>query len=427
MISTIDATHDPDLSSWAPGADDPGTDFPIQNLPFGRFRRAGEDRWRAGVAIGTGVLDLDATGLVDGPEVTRILSLSAPARRELRRRLSAGLTTGSGAERSWRGALVAQNDVELGLPCDIGDYTDFYTGIHHATAVGRLMRPDNPLLPNYKWIPIGYHGRSSSVIASGGAFHRPLGQVKPAGVDLPALAPTARLDYELELGIVIGQGNELGRPVPIDEAEDHVAGLTLLNDWSARDIQGWEYQPLGPFLAKNFATTLSPWIVTLEALAPFRFPFTRPDGDPAPLAYLDSPVNRRAGVVGIDLEVQLDTAAMRSAGVGSACLSRSNYRDAYWTIAQLVAHHTINGCNLRSGDLLGTGTISGPLPEQAGSLLELTEGGRKAIELPGGETRRFLENGDRVTLKASCHRDGFRRIGFGTCEGVVLPAPRMPT
>jgi fumarylacetoacetase len=312
----------------------------------------------------------------------------------------------------------------MGLPCDIGDYTDFYTSIHHATTVGKQFRPDNPLLPNYQWVPIGYHGRSSSIAVSqpglGHTFVRPKGQTKAADAVAPSLRPSARLDFELELGAFIARPNAAGEPIAMLDAEDHVFGLTLFNDWSARDIQGWEYQPLGPFLSKNFASTVSPWVVTLEALAPFRAAFMRPAGDPQPLPYLDSQSNREHGAVDIALEVWLQTARMREAGHGGDRLSTANYRDAYWTLAQLVAHHTVNGCNLRCGDLFGTGTLSGPLPEQGGSLLELSQGGKRALVLSHGETRSFLEDGDTVILRGYCQRAGFRRIGFGECRGTVL-------
>ena len=418
----IDETHDPDLSSWVESANLPGTDFPIQNLPFGRFRRYAASPWCIGVAIGDRVLDLEAAGLVDHADMNRLMAVAPAERRALRAALSQGLRRGSQQRARFAEALLAQAEVELGVPCTIGDYTDFYTGIHHATTVGKLFRPDHPLLPNYKWVPIGYHGRASSIGASGQCFHRPLGQVKPAGDAPPALAPSARLDYELELGIVVGAGNAQGEPIPVERAEDHVFGLTLLNDWSARDLQAWEYQPLGPFLSKNFATTVSPWIVTLEALAPFRAPFERPAGDPQPLPYLDAPALRKQGMFDITLEVWLQTAAMREAGRPAVRLTQSNFRDAYWAVAQLVAHHTVNGCNLGSGDLLGSGTISGPQPGQGGSLLELTLGGQQTLTLPGGEVRGFLEDGDTVILRAYGERPGHRRIGFGDCSGTLLPA-----
>jgi fumarylacetoacetase len=321
-----------------------------------------------------------------------------------------------------RAALVPQRDAEHAVPARIGDYTDFYASVQHATAVGRLFRPDNPLLPNYKWVPIGYHGRASSIRVSGQEFPRPTGQLMPPGAPAPFVAPTRRLDYELEVGVFVGVGNALGTRVPLAEAEDHVFGVCLLNDWSARDIQAWEYQPLGPFLAKNFATTISPWIVTLEALAPFRAPWTRPSEDPQPLPYLEGANVRAAGALDIQLEVWLESERMRASGQAPLQLSHSTFRDSYWTLAQLVAHHSVNGCNLEPGDLLGSGTQSGPGGlEEAGSLLELSEGGKRPLTLPSGETRTFLADGDRVIFRGWCQREGFARIGLGECAGVVLP------
>jgi fumarylacetoacetase len=422
-LPALDETHDPALASWIDSANDPATDFPIQNLPFGRFRRHAGEAWRIGVAIGDCVLDLEGAGLLGHQDMHRLMGSGVHARRALRQALSQGLRQGSAQRASFAAALLAQGEVELGLPCTIGDYTDFYTGIHHATTVGKLFRPENPLLPNYKWVPIGYHGRSSSIAASGQRFRRPLAQIKPAGDAPPVLAPTARLDYELELGVFVGAGNAPGVAIPVEAAEDHVFGVTLLNDWSARDVQAWEYQPLGPFLSKNFATTISPWIVTLDALAPFRAPFERPAGDPAPLPYLDAPALHTHGMFDITLEVWLQTAAMRDAGRPAQRLTQANFRDAYWAVAQLVAHHTVNGCNLGSGDLLGSGTISGPHANQGGSLLELTQGGRQSVQLPNGQTRTFLEDGDTVILRGFAQAPGRRRIGFGDCAGTVLPAP----
>jgi fumarylacetoacetase len=422
MTLGLDATHDAALLSWVDSANDPETDFAVQNLPFGRFRAAAGGAWRVGVAIGDQVLDLQAAGLVPHSDMQAIMGLDALARRQLRHGISAGLSRGSAQQSAWRAALRPQSGVELGLPCDIGDYTDFYTSIHHATTIGRQMRPDNPLLPNYQWVPIGYHGRASSILQSGQGFRRPNGQTKAADQDRPALGPCRRLDYELELGIVMAQGNALGETIAMEQAEDHVFGLTLFNDWSARDIQAWEYQPLGPFLAKNFASTLSPWVVTLDALAPYRVPFTRPAADPQPLSYLDSQQNRLTGAISIELEVWLQTAQMRQAGQAGERLSQANYRDAYWSTSQLVAHHTVNGCNLRPGDLFGTGTLSGPAPEQGGSLMELSAGGKKPLLLANGETRNWLEDGDTVILRGHCEREGFRRIGLGECRGTVLPA-----
>jgi fumarylacetoacetase len=347
--------------------------------------------------------------------------LGAAARREVRTLLSNALREGSQVGPFLELGVLPQSTAAFALPCHIGDYTDFYTGIHHATAVGKLFRPDAPLLPNYKWLPIGYHGRASSIVPSGQAFARPSGQLKGDG-DAPSFGPCRRLDYELELGALVGPGNRLGEPVSMDAAEDQLFGVVLLNDWSARDIQAWEYQPLGPFLAKNFATTVSPWVVTMEALAPFRTAFERPAGDPQPLPHLDSAANRAAGAFDIVLEVWLQTAQMRGEGMPAVRLMASNFRDAYWTLAQLVAHHTSNGCNLQSGDLLGTGTQSGPAEGQGGSLLELSHGGKQALRLPNGETRTFLADGDTVILRAHCEREGCARIGFGDCAGTVLAA-----
>jgi fumarylacetoacetase len=422
QASGLDATHDPALQSWVESANAPATDFPIQNLPLGRFRLEDDADWRIGVAIGSQVLDLRAAGLIDHCDMNRLMRLLPEARRGLRLAISQGLRVGSPRQNTFQAALQAQSNVEMGLPCQIGDYTDFYTSVHHATTIGRQMRPDNPLLPNYKWVPIGYHGRASSIVPSGQGFHRPHGQTKAPDQDAPSFGPCRRLDYELELGVLIGRPNALGEPISMLDAESHVFGVGLFNDWSARDIQAWEYQPLGPFLAKNFASTLSPWVVTLDALAPFRLPFTRPEGDPEPLQYLDSPANRAQGAINIELEVWLQTARMRQAGHAGDRVSQSNYRDAYWTVAQLVAHHTVNGCNLRAGDLLGSGTLSGPKPEQGGSLMELSMGGKKPLALSNGETRTWLEDGDSVILRGYCQQDGFRRIGFGECRGWVLPA-----
>ncbi len=424
MNPALDHTLDPALQSWVESANAADTDFPLQNLPFGRFRRADDADWQIGVAIGDQVLDLRRAGVIDSGDMNHLMRLPRGARLALRRALSEGLRRGSANQVRFRDALVAQASVQLGVPCTIGDYTDFYTGIHHANTVGKLFRPDQPLMPNYKWVPIGYHGRASSINVSGSNFHRPNGQRRGADDLQPLFGPSTRLDYELELGVFIGPPNLQGEAIPIAQAEDHVFGIALFNDWSARDIQAWEYQPLGPFLAKNFASTVSPWIVTLEALAPFRQPFSRPSGDPEPLPYLDSEANREQGMIAIDLEVWLQTAAMRASGHAGELLSRSNFTDAYWTVAQLVAHHTVNGCNLASGDLLGTGTLSGAAAGQAGSLLELTNGGKTPLRLSNGEARTWLDDGDSVTLRASCTRDGARRIGFGECRGTVLAARR---
>ena len=418
----LDETHDAALSSWVAAANDPTTDFPIQNLPFGRFRRRGDAKFRIGVAIGDQVLDLAGAALIDTDDMNALMQAGAARRNTLRSALSQALRTGSPKQSSLEACLVPQTAVEMGVPCHIGDYTDFYTSIHHATNVGRQFRPDNPLLPNYRWIPIGYHGRASSIGVSMQSIRRPIGQFKGPDDATPSVGPTRRLDYELELGAFIASGNAQGEPISIADAEAHLFGLALFNDWTARDIQAWEYQPLGPFLSKNFASTLSPWIVTMEALAPFRAPFARPAGEPAPLPYLDTPANRASGAIDVALEVRLLTSAMRDAGVLAQRLMRSNFRDSYWTLAQLVAHHTMNGCNLQAGDLFGSGTQSGPDPGQGGSMLELSGGGKQPLQLANGEKRSFLEDGDTVILRGHCERQGFRRIGFGECAGTIVPA-----
>jgi fumarylacetoacetase len=421
-MTTLNTTHDPQLRSWVASANVAGCDFPIQNLPFGRFRAAGSQAaFRIGVAIGDQVLDLKAAGIVDHDDMNRLMAAPPAERQALRAQLSEGLREGSAQQAAWASALVPQAQAEYTVPCRIGDYTDFYTGIHHATAVGKLFRPDQPLMPNYKWVPIGYHGRASSIVVSGQSFKRPNGQTLAPGASEPGFGPCKRLDYELELGFYIGQGNALGEPIAMDQAEQHLFGVGLFNDWSARDIQAWEYQPLGPFLSKSFASTISPWIVTMEALAPFRAAFTRPEGDPQPLPYLDAPSNRAQGALDITLEVWLQTAKMRAAGEEGVRLTRGNTTHAaYWTAAQLVAHHTVNGCNLQSGDLLGSGTLSGPTQAEAGSLLEQTLGGKQPITLANGETRTFLEDGDTLILRGWCEREGAVRIGLGEARGTVL-------
>jgi fumarylacetoacetase len=435
VLTMTDDTHDLALQSWVESANRSDTDFPLQNLPYGRFRRTGtQEPLRIGVAIGAEVLDLKlalAQGAWSGEvrallaplalgDLNAFMALGRPARRSLRAALSQALRQGSVQEGSLRTCLVPQAAAEMALPCQVGDYTDFYTGIHHATAVGKLFRPDAPLLPNYKWVPIGYHGRSSSLCVSGHSFRRPLGQFKTEA-ETPEFGPCRRLDYELEVGALVGPGNVLGEPIGMADAESHLFGLVLLNDWSARDVQAWEYQPLGPFLAKNFATTLSPWVVTQEALVPFRVPFSRPAQDPQPLPYLDSPANRESGGFGITLEVWLQTPAMREQCLPPHRLMQSSFKDAYWTVAQMLAHHASNGCNLQPGDLLGSGTQSGPLEGQGGSLLELTHGGKQPIMLPHGEQRTFLQDGDTVILRGFCEAPGARRIGFGECAGTVAP------
>jgi fumarylacetoacetase len=442
-MTTLNETHNPALQSWLASANIAGCDFPIQNLPFAVFRRKGSsEAFRGGVAIGDQIVDLAALALSGvltrhaagaataaqagaQDKLNALMALGSPAWRTLRLALSRALREGSADQAALQACLVPQAEAQYDVPARIGDYTDFYTSVHHATHIGRLFRPDNPLLPNYKWVPIGYHGRASSIGVSGQSFRRPLGQTLPPGADAPVFGPCTRLDIELELGIFVGRSNALGEAVDITEAEDHVFGICLLNDWSARDIQGWEYQPLGPFLSKNFATTLSPWVVTLEALAPYRVAFTRPESDPQPMAYLDSPANRQGGAFDIQLEVGLQTPNMRASGQTDASICRTSYRHAYWTVAQMVTHHTVNGCNLQAGDLLGSGTLSGPTLDQAGALIELTTGGKNPITLPNGEQRTWLQDGDSVVLRGWCERTGAARIGFGECVGTVLPA-RVP-
>ncbi len=431
----IDETHAPTLTSWVEGADG-HSDFPIQNLPLGVFSSNGLAP-RGGIAIGDQILDLGGlalTGLLEGAaqaaaaaggesSLNALLALGSGPRRALRRGVSRLLCRGAPAEAQVRPLLHHASDCTLHLPVRIGDYTDFYAGIHHATNVGLQFRPDNPLLPNYKHVPIGYHGRASSVRVSGAAVVRPCGQTKAVDAPAPSFGPSRRLDYELELGVWVGPGNAPGEPIAINAAEDHIAGLSLLNDWSARDIQAWEYQPLGPFLAKSFLTTVSPWIVTAEALAPFRIPQpSRPAGDPRPLPYLWNEGDQVAGALSIELEVSLRTATMREQGLAPHRLSRGPASNLYWTIAQMLAHHASNGCNLNPGDLLGTGTISTPEPGGFGSLLEISQGGRASIDLPTGETRTFLEDGDEVILSGRANAEGYTAIGFGACRGVVKAA-----
>ena len=419
----IDETHNPALVSWIEGAE-PGSDFPVQNLPLSIFSTNAVDR-RPGVAIGHYILDLDGIAdLLDPdwafdlsmPVLNAWLARSKADHRALRQRLSQ-LLTDERYRSDIEANLIGISEAEMHLPCIIGDYSDFYVGIHHAMNVGKQFRPDNPLLSNYKYVPIGYHGRASSVRVSGEPVVRPSGQRKPPEAIAPEYGPSLRLDYELELGLWVGRGNDLGQPIPIDEAEEHIAGWCLLNDWSARDLQAWEYQPLGPFLSKNFLTTVSPWVITREALEPFRRPTpSRPKGDPEPLPYL-----RGGEAYSIQLEATLSTAAMRRRGIAPYVLSRSNAAAAmYWNAAQIVTHHTSNGCNLQPGDLIGTGTLSSECETGLGSLVEISRGGKHPIKLPTGEMRSFLEDGDEVTLRAWCEAEGIVRIGFGECVGRVV-------
>ena len=430
-ISGLDETHDPQRTSWVASANG-HSDFPIQNLPLGIFS-VGDVTPRIGCAIGDDILDLKAASALLDPAWQRALwqptlndwfAHGRSHARALRRRLSELLS-----DETHRGAtephLVHRAEAAMHLPCAIGDYTDFYVGIHHATNVGLQFRPDQPLLPNYKYVPIGYHGRASSVRLSGTPVVRPNGQRKQPDQTAPSYGASRRLDYELELGLWVGPGNDLGQPIGIDQAAGHIAGYCLLNDWSARDLQAWEYQPLGPFLAKNFLTSVSPWVVTADALAPFRTAMPpRPEGDPQPLPYLDSGTDRATGGLGITLEVSLSTSAMRAAGLAPHRLSHGEAAAAmYWSAAQIVTHHASNGCNLTPGDLIGTGTLSTASDAGLGSLLEISRGGKQPFALPGGETRSFLEDGDELTLSGWCEAPGAVRIGFGICAGRILPAP----
>ncbi|WBY01509.1 fumarylacetoacetase [Ramlibacter tataouinensis] len=435
-IAPIDHTHAPELRSWVESAAGHPA-FPIQNLPLGVFR--GDDGPRIGVAIGDQVLDLRAAraaGLLQGLDAAQAAAVEAPAlndwmalapsqRRALRHAVSALLAADTSEGRAARGAqhpiLRSQGDSEMLLPARVGDYTDFYAGIHHAINAGKFFRPDNPLLPNYKHVPVAYHGRASSVRPSGALLRRPRGQVRqdtPQGPQ-PVFQPSARLDYELELAIWIGPGNALGEPIAVTRAGDHVAGFGLLNDWSARDIQAWEYQPLGAFQGKNFLTSVSPWVVTADAMAPFRAPAMARDGGPRPLDYLYDEADQQTGGLRVELEVYLSTRTMRSQGLAPHRLSRGDSTYLWWTPAQMVAHHTVAGCDLQPGDLLGSGTISTPEPGGRGCLLELTDGVRQPVQLPGGETRMFLQDGDEVVLRGQCRREGFATIGLGECRGLV--------
>jgi fumarylacetoacetase len=437
MTRSLDHTHDPSTRSWVESANRPNADFPIQNLPFGVFRRRGRtESPRIGVAIGRQILDLTrliAQGGLAGLDETiqaalvarslnPLMALGREAATVVRHGIFAVLHERCPAADRPTAALVDAKAAELLLPGEIGDYTDFYASIHHATNVGSMFRPENPLLPNYKFVPIGYHGRASSIVVSETPVRRPLGQTKDDQAAAPVFGPTRLLDYECEVGCYLGTGTELGTPITVADAERHLFGLSLLNDWSARDIQRWEYQPLGPFLAKNFATTVSPWVVTFDALAPFRVPaFDRPAGDPDPLPYLTAEKDRRGGGIDLTVEVFLRSERMRADGIEPIRLSSGNLATMYWTMAQLVTHHASNGCNLRPGDLIGSGTVSGPAKENRGCLLELTWRGSEPVTLPTGEVRRFLQDGDEVILTGYCARDGCVRIGLGECRGTVMP------
>lgn len=430
----MNETHDPKLRSWVESANDPSTDFPIQNLPFGVFTGPGDEHPRIGIAIGDQILDVLAAcerGYlkrwdVDGGFGSRLNPLMAVdplGLASFRSEVSRLLASGSPRREQ---LLVPMHDAAMLLPVDIGDYTDFYASIHHAANVGSMFRPDNPLLPNYKHVPIAYHGRASSIVVSGAGVKRPSGQTKAAEAEGPTFGPSRMLDYESELGFFVGRGNVQGESISIDEAPSRIFGFCLVNDWSARDIQSWEYQPLGPFLAKNFATTISPWVVTSSALEPFRIPaMTRPGGDPEPLPHLRSDDDAAKGGLAITMEVYLSSERMRTGGYEPALLSRAPFSEMYWTVAQMLTHHTSNGCNVRAGDLVASGTVSGPSEDQRGCLLELTWRGARPVSLPTGEERRFLEDGDEVVMRAYCEAPERRRIGFGECRGTILPSAEL--
>jgi fumarylacetoacetase len=438
----LDFTHAPEARSWVASAQAPGSDFPLQNLPHGVFTRrtgAGLEPARGGVAIGDEVLDLAqlaALGLLDGlaqeacvaasqSTLNGLMAMGQPAWRALRHGLHRLLCDDADplVQRSLSAFLLPQREVQMRLPVEVRNYTDFYTSVHHAQNVGRVIRPDDPLTPNFKWLPLAYHGRASSVVASGTPFKRPRGQAMAPGAQAPVYGACKRLDFELEMGFFVGPGNAMGEPVALGQARSHVFGMCLLNDWSARDHQFWEMAPLGPFLGKNFCTSISPWVVTMEALAPYRLPFQRPAGDPQPLSYLDDPADQAEGSLDIELEVLLQSARHRERQLAGDVITATNFRHQYWTIGQMLTQHTVGGCNLQSGDLLGTGTISGPTAGEAGALVELSRGGSQDVALPSsGEVRRFLEDGDRVVLRAWCAKLGAARIGFGVCSGEVLPA-----
>lgn len=435
---TLDFTHEPSLQSWVASANRPSNDFPIQNLPHGIFRRAGgKESFRGGVAIGDFVLDLSAVlehslfsssveqaaRAASLPSLNQFMALGSNQRRALRAELVSLLQVGAPHQEILSAnCLVHMNEIEYDLPARIENFSDFYSSLSHATNVGALFRPDNPILPNYRWLPVGYHGRTSSLRVSGFDVRRPMGQLKDPAQAQPEFLPCKRLDYEVELGFLIGQGNELGTRISIDQADDHIFGVCLLNDWSARDIQSWEYQPLGPFLSKSFLSSLSPWVVTMEALEPFRTGFSRPSGEPTPLPHLWSDSLAQRGSIDIRIHMSLQTARMRQDNEAPIMISSSRFTDAYWAMAQLVAHQTSNGTNLCPGDLLGSGTLSGPEAFSRACLLEMTVGGKEPLVLPNGEKRTFLEDGDTMIMTAHCERDGYARIGFGECRTTVLPA-----
>ncbi|MGZ3333624.1 MAG: fumarylacetoacetase [Gemmatimonadaceae bacterium] len=439
----MNKTHDPALTSWIESANSPDTDFPIQNLPFGVFSRKGDSERRVGVAIGDQIVDIgeslsanlwsgkarDVARWCDRPSLNELMQAPKDSLSQFRERLSELLTGTPGDDSVINplppGALVPMADAVMFRPAEIGDYTDFYASIYHATNVGKIFRPDSPLLPNYKYVPIGYHGRASSIIMSGTEVTRPNGQMLPGDAKVPTFGPTQMLDYEAEVGFFVGRGNDLGKPVPIDQAEERLFGICLVNDWSARDIQSWEYQPLGPFLSKSFATTISPWVVTWEALEPYRVPgFFRPPGDPQPLAYLNSEKDRNEGGIELTIEVYIRSMLMREGRLRPSRLSTASLADMYWTAAQMLTHHTSNGCNLRPGDLFASGTISGPDKGSQGCMLELTKRGTEPVVLPTGEERKFLHDGDEIILRAYFQREGAARIGLGECAGLIVASSR---
>jgi fumarylacetoacetase len=439
----VNETHDPSLTSWIESANSPDTDFPIQNLPFGVFSRRGESERRVGVAIGDKIVDIgeslsanlwsgearDVARWCDRPTLNELMQAPKDSLSRFRARLSELLVGKPGDEGAINplppGALVQMSDAKMHPPAEIGDYTDFYASIYHATNVGKLFRPDNPLLSNYKYVPIGYHGRASSIVLSGSEVIRPNGQTLAQGATAPTFGPSQMLDYEAEIGFFVGVGNELANPVGIEDAEEHLFGVCLVNDWSARDIQSWEYQPLGPFLSKNFATSISPWVVTWEALEPYRVPaFFRPPGDPAPLHYLVSERDRSEGGIDLTIEVYIRSMMMREGHMRPSRLSAASLAEMYWTAAQLLTHHTSNGCNLHPGDLFASGTVSGPEPGSQGCMLELTRSGAEPIVLPTGEERKFLHDGDEIILRGHLQREGAARIGLGECSGLIVASPQ---